>query len=126
MLRMMKFAIIGSMSLALMGCSDRLIRSVVVHDGHVDQSAITVPAGTPFTLTASAIDSPSVSLSASEIGLSPVSVPNTNAPTLRPGQSLSSADIRKVRIDVGAVPPGTYRILVETDDTIKSVPLISK
>jgi len=126
MRRMAKLAVLGILPLSLAACSDRLVRSVVIHDGHVDQAAITVPAGTPFTLTAAAIDSPSASLSAPEIGLLPTSVPNTEAPPPKPGQSLSSADIGKVRLDLGPVAPGTYRITVVTGNTVRSVPLIAE
>lgn len=126
MRRMAKLAVLGILPLSLAACSDRLVRSVVIHDGHVDQTAITVPAGTPFTLTAAAIDSPSARLSAPEIGLVPTSVPNTEAPPPKPGQSLSSADIDKVRLDLGPVAPGTYRITVVTGDTVRSVPLIAE
>lgn len=124
--RMAKLAVLCVLPLSLGACSDRLVRSVVIHDGHIDQKAVTVPAGRPFTLSAAAIDSPSVSVSAPEIGLVPTSVPNTEAPPPKPGQSLSSADIDKVRFDLGPVAPGTYRIKVVTGGTVRTVPLIAE
>jgi hypothetical protein len=124
--RMAKLAVLGALPLILSACSDRLVRSVVVHDGHVEQQTITVRSGVPFTLTASAIDSPSVSVSAPEIGLAPIAVPNTQAPPQKPGQSLTSDDIDKVRLDLGPVAPGNYRITVVTGDTVHSVPLVAE
>jgi len=126
MRRMAKLAVLGILPLSLAACSDRLVRSVVIHDGHVDQKAVAVPAGTPFTLSATAIDSPSVSVSSPEIGLPPTAVPNTPAPPPKPGQSRSAASLDAVRIDLGPVAPGTYRIKVVTGDTVRSVPLVAE
>lgn len=127
MLRLAKVALVSALStFALTGCSDRLIRSVVVHDGHLDRPAIEVPANIPFTLSAAAIDTPAASLSAREIGLAPTSLPNTLSPTLKPGQSLSAADIRTVELEIGPIPPGTYPLRIVIQDQLQSLPLIVK
>ena len=125
--RLAKIALVGALTtFALTGCSTPPIRSIMVHDGHLDRQAIEVPANTPFTLTAAAIDTPAAVLSAGPLGLPPTALPNTVSPPPKPGQSLSAADIRTVEFELGPIPPGTYPLRIVTGDRVQSLPLIAK
>jgi hypothetical protein len=85
-----------------------------------------VRADAPFTLTAAAIDTSSVTVSAPEIGLTPTQVPNTVSPPMKAGQTPSTAGIAKLRLDLGPVPKGTYQLRVVTGGKVRSVPLIAE
>lgn len=122
----LRLAAIGGAVLALSACSDRVVRSIVIDNGHPDPHRITVPAGRPFTLKAAAIGPRATTLSAPELGVAALEVPNTWAPAAGAGRSVGAIDLREVRAEVGPPAAGAYDIRCECGDAPRIIRLIAE
>jgi len=100
-----------------------MIRSVVINDGHMHPHEITVPANTPFHLTAAAIGPNATSISSPQIGLPALDVPATWVTTISPRGSSLPGDLRKARTDVGPLAPGIYQITCDCGGRNQSITL---
>lgn len=101
-----------------------MIRSVVINDDHMHPHEITVPANTPFHLTAAAIGPTATSISSPQIGLPSLNVPATWVTTISPRGTSLPGDLRKARTDVGPLDPGIYQITCDCGGQNQTIKLI--
>lgn len=116
--------VIAAAAIFVSGCTDRMVRSVVINEGHIHPHQITVPANTPFHLTAAAIGPSATSISGPEIGMPSLDVPATWVTTISPRGSSLPGDLRKARIDLGPLEAGTYQITCDCGGRNQTINLI--
>ncbi|MFD2232181.1 hypothetical protein [Phaeospirillum tilakii] len=102
------------LALAAAGCTDRPVRSLVIQSGQVHPQTITVPAHTPFDLTAAAIGPRAGLVTAPEIGLAGLEAPANWINPIPPKGALSPGSLTRNRAELGPLSPGRYPLTYES------------
>lgn len=108
--RLRSLLLLPLLALAAGGCTDRPVRSLVIQSGQIHPQTITVPAHTPFDLTAATIGSRPATLAAPEIGLAELEAPANWINPVSPKGALSPGSLTRNRAELGPLAPGDYRL----------------
>jgi len=115
-----------ALTLAATGCTDLPVRSLVIDHGRIQPQRLTVPAGTPFDLTAATIGSRPGTLRAPALGITALEAPANWINPVSPKATPSPGSLTRARTQVGPLAPGDYRLTCECGGRPQTVLIVAE